>query len=223
LQRDLSAVRSFARLGTDRRRWRVVPGLRFFRLLGTGRGSQTGPGVELHRTAMFAVWRDEDDLDAFLQSPPVAERHESAAEWCVIRLLAIGGHGRWRGVPVLDWIDAAPAHAGAGPMAVLTRADVRVRHWWTFARAGKPVSDELQRAAGLVRVVGIGEAPVGRQATFSLWRSEADLRQFAYGMPRHAEVVRRTRSEQWYGEELFARLHPTGASGTWDGAHPLAG
>ena len=85
------------------------------------------------------------------------------------------------------------------------------------------MNDELHRSPGLIDVVGVGEAPVGRLATFSLWESLEAARTFAYSMPEHLDVVRRTRDEDWYGEEMFARFEPYGSTGTWNHRDPLAG
>ena len=208
-----------ARLGLDRAVLPRVPGLRFWRLLGTGRGSDTGPGADLRRTALFAVWDDDAALDAFLVSR--RSRHPGTVESYVVRLRGLGGHGRWNGFDVLGAIDPAPVVPDA-PVAVLTRARVHARHWRTFAAASKVVSVELTRAEGLLAVCGIGEAPVGRQATFSLWASAAAARRYAFDTAEHVEVVRRTRDERWYGEELFASFGPSASIGTWGGRDPLS-
>jgi heme-degrading monooxygenase HmoA len=208
-----------ARLGTDRIRLARVDGLVFWRLLGTGRGDDTGPSADFRRTALFAVWDDEDALERFLAASVVARRWRQAEEVWHVRLRGAGGHGTWRGVDPLAELAEGTTD---GPLAIITRADVHRRSWRAFRAAGPAVSDELRSADGLLAVVGIGEAPVGRLGTFSLWRSLADVRHFAVGMPHHREVVRRTRAEDWYGEELFARFEPYASSGSWGGRDPLA-
>jgi heme-degrading monooxygenase HmoA len=214
---------ALARLGTDRLRLHGTPGLRFARLLGTGRGSSTAPGADLARTALFAVWDSPAALDA-VEAGPLGARmrrtRERGGEVYAVRLALVSGRGRWAGHDVLDGLDHRDA--GDGPLAVLTRAVVRPRAWHRFAGVGPAVSDEVGGAPGLLAVVGVGEAPVGLQATFSLWRDTAAMRAFARA-DAHRAVVRRTRREAWYGEELFARFSPVAASGTWDGRDPLAG
>lgn len=211
---------ALARLGVDRPRLARVDGLHFWRLLGTGRGDDTGPGADLRRTALFAVWDAEADLERFVTDHPIGRRWAGAGEAWHVRLRALGGHGRWRGVDPLDGMERGSAD---GTVAVITRADVRLSSSRAFGRAGREVDTELHTASGLVDVVGIGEAPIGRLATFSLWESMAGLREFAYRMPRHQQVIQETRDGNWYAEELFARFEPYASSGTWNGRDPLAG
>jgi hypothetical protein len=218
LVREHRAVRAMVRLGSDRVRLRRAKGVVFWRLLGTGAGRSTGRGADLHRTALFAVWEDDAALDAYEES--MQRRWAGAAEVWRVRLRSAGGHGSWRGVDVLGALDTGDV--GPGPVAVVTRADVRVRAWRRFRESAERVDAELASADGLIDVVGVGEAPRGRLGTFSLWRDAGAMRAFSTGGPHHREVVRRTRAESWYGEELFARFEPYASSGSWDGRDPLA-
>jgi hypothetical protein len=221
---------ALARLGTDRLRLRRTPGLRFARLLGTGSGA-AATGADLARSALFAVWDGPAALAAFEEEGWFGRRaarvRARGGEVYALHLALLSGHGRWSGRDVLADLRAGrgPGEGrppGEGPVAVLTRATVRPSRWHRFRGARPPVSAELAAAPGLRAAVAIGEAPIGLQATFSLWADAAAVTAFATS-PRHRDVVRRTRRENWYGEELFARFAPTGSAGTWDGRDPLSG
>ncbi|MGI5321085.1 spheroidene monooxygenase [Actinomadura nitritigenes] len=219
-----AGVDAMRHMAFDRPLLRRTGGLSFWRLLGTGRGRSMSLGADLRRWALFAVWEGEPALEEFLARSPVAARWEEEAEesWHV-RLAPLGSRGRWGG---RDPFAADPPAAfvrnpGDGPVAVLTRASIRPGRLVAFYRSVPGVDRELRRDGGCLASIGVGEWPLARQATFSLWDDDTAVTRFAYRAGAHRAVIGRVRSEDWYAEEMFARFTPYASRGTWDGHDPL--
>ncbi|GAC1528460.1 MAG: hypothetical protein NVS3B12_00460 [Acidimicrobiales bacterium] len=212
-------VRNLGSVPLHRRALAGVDGLVLGRFLGTAAGASTSGGADLHRWAVFAVWEDAEAAEDFWTHDPLARRWGSAQERWTATLAPRRSHGRWAGIEPFG--DADRTDAGPGPVAVLTRATVRPLRLRPFHAARRPVDAVLHRADGLLSNVGMGEWPIGQQATFSIWRDDAAVRAFARRDPIHADVVRRTRTERWYAEELFAAFSIVSHAGTWDGTDPL--
>lgn len=208
------------RMATDRRLLRRSPGLRFAKLLGTGSGrSFTVRDADPRRWALLAVWDDERSAAAFEGGDVVRRWQRIADEQWSARMRPLAARGRWSreepfGKPWPQRWD--------GPVAAVTRARLTTRKAVTFWRAVPLVSADLHESPGLRLALGIGEAPLGLQGTFSVWDSAAALNSFAYDRAPHAAVVTRTAQEGWYAEELFARLALLSAEGTVAGRDPLA-
>lgn len=210
-----------AQMGTSVPKLQQIPGLRFFKLLGSGHGKGFSIKPNFRRYGLLCTWEDEAAADAFLQNSELMREYQSHTDevWTV-KLLPCQSHGQWDGCePFSPTIDAKYE---SGPLAVLTRASINWRALPNFWRFVPSTSKALDDADGLLCSIGLGELPLVRQATFSVWESAEAMKAFAYKNPLHQEVMRRTRSEKWYSEELFARFMPIRSQGTWNGENPLA-
>jgi hypothetical protein len=208
---------ALVRMAADRPALRRSPGLRFAKLLGTGSGRTfTLRDADPRTWALLAVWDDAAAADA---GSRVVDRWRRLAreEWTV-RLRPLSARGRWSGrepfgrPSPLRW---------DGPVAAVTRARLAPRTALRFWRAVPAVSADLHAGPGLRFALGIGEAPLGLQGTFSVWDSAAALNGFAYDRAAHTEAIRRTAEERWYAEELFARFAVLSAEGSIGGRDPL--
>lgn len=142
------------------------------------------------------------------------ERH--AVEQAALTLRPLSSRGRWDGRD--PFVVRRPDDGTwAGPVVALTRSTLRLRAALRFYRAVPPVSAELRRMSGCRVAFGIGEAPVVRQGTVSVWDSAKAMKAFAYGSPQHAAVIAATPEQNWYAEELFTRFALLDATGTIDG------
>lgn len=197
---------AFAQMALARPWLMGIEGMRFCKLMGTGRGVGFTRSPDWSRYALLAVWERPEQAARFLEDSRFIRRyrrHASAVATVVLRTVA--AHGSWNGAnPFLPV--AEEGDSGEGTLGVLTRATIRASRLGAFWERVEPVSALLRDAPGLISSIGIGEAPFIRQATFSLWESRQAMQSFAYGSAGHREVVRRTRDEGWYREDLFARF-----------------
>ena len=209
---------ALARMALDRRLVRALPGVRFAKLLGTG-GARTFTARDadpLHWGALVC-WDRAADARAFAASRTALAWARLAEETLRVDLRPLASRGRWaRQEPFGD----PRPQRWDGPVASVTRARLATRTAGTFWRAVPPVSADLRRSPGLRLALGIGEAPVGLQGTFSLWESSGALTAFAHRGAPHLEAVRRTAEVGWYTEELFARFAVLDVVGTFGGRTP---
>jgi hypothetical protein len=206
-----------ARMSVDRLHLRRAPGLRFAKLLGTGDGRTfTLRDADPLHWGLLTVWNSDEEADRFAAGTTYRRWDALARERLDVRMRPTSSRGRWSrkepfGRPVPTRI--------RGQAASITRGRIRPSRMREFWRSVPAVSADLHRVPGMRLAVGIGEAPVGLQGTFTIWDDEAALREFAHRRAPHLDVVRRSR-DGWFAEELFARLAVERVDGTFAGIHP---
>ena len=174
----------------------------FIKLLGTGKGESFTPeDADQFRWGLL-ITLDQSQLSDLEKSDVIKMWRKISKNEYRALLRPISSHGLWsRKQPFL--LEKFEWH---GKIAAVTRARIVWRKNLQFWRAVPPVTESLHSSPGLLNAIGIGEAPIGLQGTFSIWENAASLREFAYKGDAHVKAIAATKTNKWYSEELFARF-----------------
>lgn len=183
--------------------------IKFYKLLGTGKGETFTPNdADPRRWGLLLTCKSED-FDAINNSGVInGWRKFASSEYSAI-LQPLTSKGSWSGkypFQINSDDDSSEISKWDGPIAAITRARIRARLNPKFWRAVPPVTASLKNSVGLLGAIGIGEAPIGLQGTYSRWSSASALRDFAYKGSAHQGAIAQTHELNWYSEELFARF-----------------
>lgn len=204
----------YARFVVQRLLMRGTPGLVLCKVMGSGFDGGFGLKPSGSRQALFCLFRDEASADAFLASRVPRQYADRAQEFCSAKLRAYSCKGTWSGATIVVTAEA-PA---VGPIVSLTRASIRPSRARQFWKMQPPSEVALLQAPGCLLATGVGEAPVLRQATFTLWASVAAMDAYARS-GAHLAAIRAAYGGGFFSETMFVRFVPTELRGDWRGRH----
>ncbi len=196
-----------------------VPGMTYAEPAFTAPLGRRLPRPNPGRVALIAAWEDDAAVDRFLADHPLAEPF--SAGWHV-RLEPLRCFGSWSGLPGLP---AKELPVGdEEPVAALTLGRLRILRTRPFLKAGAPAERDAVKNPAVLASTGLARLARPRLvSTFSIWRSAAAMREYAFGRDgSHQAAVRADRATPFHHESAFVRFRPYASQGSWDGRDPLA-
>ena len=191
------------RMAIDRTLLRRTNGVTFAKMLGCGKGETFTPtDADPSRWGCLVVIPENQLAGLDSSSTIRAWRKSCVSEFRVV-LDPIAATGMWSKHKPFE--PSASANYD-GQVVAITRARIKASQTMRFFKSVPPVTASLHSSPGLISTIGIGEAPIGLQGTFSLWESMQAIKDFAYRGAAHRQAIAQTNEFDWYAEELFARF-----------------
>jgi spheroidene monooxygenase len=215
------------RLAQGSAAFRGNPGLQFVKIMGSGHGGGFGLRPSSTHQGLVLVFDDERCARAFTSGPTLQAFIERAREHWMGTLAVTSVRGQWDqqswGVTPaerLSDVPAAPAAADPAPprlpVAALTRGSIRPAKALSFWRYAPPAQADLDKAAGCQLAMGLGEAPLVRQCTFSVWDDTDSMVAYAH-KGAHRQAIAAAAKHDFFSESMFARMRVLSMSGNWRG------
>ena len=202
----------------------------FYKLLGCGKNGTFDKHPDWQQWGIMAAFKPETNINIQTDTTLIKNLYGSFIhQWLIffncetwtILLEPTEGHGKWDNKKPFGNLPKQSVYEGS--VATLTRATIRLSKLKAFWKNVDGVANQMNGAKGFITSIGIGEMPYIKQATFSIWENKEAMKQFAYQMSQHTEVIKKTRKENWYSEDMFVRFRPLKTFGSIKGNDPLQG
>ena len=190
-------------MGLDRLALARRSDVKFWKLLGAGKGETFTPrDADILRWGLLVVVDKDSEI---ANSKMIKRWNKKSQSQFSAQLSPISVNGAWSKKSPFDQIPKA-TNDWSGKVVAITRARIKWRNNVIFWNSVPPVTTSLHSSPGLISAIGIGEAPIGLQGTFSIWESGEAVKNFAYSGAAHKEAIKATHRHAWYAEEMFARF-----------------
>jgi hypothetical protein len=196
----------------------AVPGLTYAETVTTAPlGGSLLPAPHPGRVGMIAAWDGDEALDDFNRSHPLAATFADGWE---VRMQPLRVSGHW---PEMPGLPSQPLPVDdEEPVIALTLGRLRLGRSLPFLRSAATAEGEAVEDPALLASTGLARPP-RLVSTFSIWRSMAAMREYAYGKDgSHQAAVRNDRARPFHHASAFVRFRPYASRGSWDGRDPLA-
>jgi hypothetical protein len=196
---------AFSQVVYSPERLKDVPGIEFFKSLGTGGGNGFGLIPSFSKYTWLIVWKSKDFATDFFSTNRYLKEYQTRCKsHQVLYLENIISNGLWsKKNPFRKSENQNPS----SKILVLTRATIKlnklIQFWFRVGSTAK----SLYNSPGILFASGVGEVPLIHQATLTIWDNEESMKSFAYQNPVHRKIISLTRHYNWYKEELFARFN----------------
>lgn len=218
---------------------RGTPGLLFSKVMGSGEDGGFSLRPSGTHQGLVALFETQAQAQAFFDGPIVEGYRQRARQWWSGLMAVSSARGSWDGIswaatpdkslragsdPQAQGVLADPtpreapgsvAYGDAGlPLAILTRASIRPKKAVSFWRRAPRTEQALAEAEGCQLAIGLGEAPLLRQCTFSVWRDLAAMTAYAHS-GAHGRAAQSAWREGHFSESMFVRMTLLASAGDW--------
>ena len=116
------------------------------------------------------------------------------------------------------WVLVPIAIGAVGLLVLVARLSIEWQWFGEFGAQGMVLRRWLLQLVAFLLAMGLGEAPLIRQCTFSVWRDTSSMLHFAQ-QGAHHQAIQAAYKQDFFSESMFVRMRILSMRGDWQGQH----